>query len=276
MTQVHGSSAEVSGWVLLAATGLLLVAWHTARLLMLNDAAAVRWLRARSFDPSPNQVRDVYAHLRRLRLSRVVGALAMLVLAALSYWLVEVPIGVVSAPYLLSTLVAEVLAPRPRAPRERIASLQHRPAGYFAPRAAVLACRSLLLLGVLLTAVGLLTHGAGRELVAVHLAGTVAVLLLFERCLRVISARGLPQAWSDVQLDTAMRVADSRLACAATLVYGTVGLSLAIAYSHASDTVVTRIALDALMALGQPALLIAVILLVSPQRSWYPPREGHA
>jgi hypothetical protein len=266
----------VSGWVLIGATGLLLVAWHLLRLVQLNDAAAQRWLRARSFDPTPNQVRDVRAHLRRLRVSRVVGALVMLLLAGLSYWLAEVPIGVVSAPYLMSTLVAEVLAPRPRTPRERAASLAPRPAGYFAPRRAVVAGRVVLVLGTVLSAVALTRHGETRALAAVHLAGTVAVLLLFERCLRVISDRGLPQASSDAQVDTALRVADSRLACAAALVYGAVGLSLAIAYSHVAAWHPAGLVLDALLAVGQPALLVAVVLLVSPQRSWYPPPEGPA
>jgi hypothetical protein len=73
-------------------------------------------------------------------------------------------------------------------------------------------------------------------------------------------------------------VADSRQATASALLYGFLGvlLALGVADLGPSGPDGWGLVLSQVLNLGLMAVLIAVVLLVSPQSSWQPPHQGSA
>lgn len=268
ITQQTGLIASYDvAWVY-PAVAVGLVVLHGVRAVLVSDAPAERWLAARGLGADARAVREVRGYLTRLRTARCLGSLAFLGLALVSLAVLEIPIGVISGPYLLSVLGAELLAPLPRQGRERVASLERRPSSYFAPRAAVRTVRVLLVSGILLAAVSTLLDRPVEALV--HLALLVLGAATFEGCLRTIATRGLPLATADLARDTAVRVASSRTTTAAALFFASFGLvwSISLASSSAAAGGWLAFVLNLLVTLGVPSTVAVVIWLVQPVPSW--------
>lgn len=272
---IRGTSSgfEVAGpWVLVVVAGSL-IGFHLLRALAVDDGSATRWLAARSLEESPRAIAETRAHLRRLRVTRAWGAVLFLALSGLAAAFFQLPIGVLSAPYLIAVLGAELLAPRPRQGRTRTASLLRRPADFFAPRLAVRAARLLFLLAVSLsTAALVLGHGPGQAKAALHLGLLLLGAATFESCLRVISRRGLPAATEDLRRDSALRVASSRSCTAAALTFSGAGAlyAAALLVRTQPDAWSGRIVLNQVGGWCVMALLVAVIRVAQPVFSWQP------
>jgi hypothetical protein len=262
--------AVISGAWLYPAVAVALVAVHGVRVLQVKEALAVRWLTTRGFQPNARAVHEVQSYLRRLRIARLVGAAVFLVLGVLSVAAFQIPLGVLSGPYLLAVLGAELHTPRPRRGRARAATLVRRPADYFAPRRAVLTVRALLVVGSVISAIVAVQPHPVKG--AVHLAVLLAGALIYESCLRVIATRGLPLATGDLQRDTAIRVASSHTSTAAALSFASFGTVYAASlFAHDQSTHwVGRPIVNQLMTWGTIATLAGVIWLLQPVTAWKP------
>lgn len=273
LAAVHGASGQVtlnaSAWIYPVIAGCL-VLLHGTRRLLVRDELAERWLLTRGFATEPRGVSDIKAYLARLRTARFIGSLVFLVLGVMSSALFSIPIGVVSGPYLLSVLGAELLTPQPRQGRERKASLQAREAGFYAPRRAVMAVRILFAAGLIVAGIAALAFDTTEGLV--HMALLVVGAGAYETCLRTISSRGLPTASVDLARDTAVRVASSRTTTAAGVSFAAFGAmySLVLAVHNTAPGWWGRPIANQVLTLTLPAVIAAVIWLLQPVRSWHP------
>ena len=276
MSLIHAATsfqgtALVSGGNFYPAIAIGLALVHGIRALTVSDARAAHWLSDRGFLPETRDIAFIRGYLLRLRVARFVGALMFLALAVLSLALFQIPIGVLSAPYLLSVLGAELMSPNPRQGRERVATLQRRPADFFAPRRAVTAVRVLLIVGIAVSAGGVLFNQ--QAIRWVHLALLVLGAAIYESCLRVISRRGLPSAERDVESDTAVRVASSRTATAAALGFAAFGaaFALVLVVHDQPQHWPGRWVVSQALTWGGLGAMATVFSLLQPVRFWRPP-----
>src|SRR5689334_22806914 len=142
--EMHGASFTVGPWVVVPVVGVVLIVSHAVVAVRTRSETADRWLRSRNLVGAERHVLEVRDHLRRKAWSRVAATALALGVALLLLAVAEASIGLLSLPYLTATLLAQLLASSPRAPRERFASLERRQQGFFAPRWAVVTVRALL------------------------------------------------------------------------------------------------------------------------------------
>jgi hypothetical protein len=270
---VSGQAHMVPAAVTFAVAAGVPLIIHLVRAVRLRDASAVGWLRRRGLADDPRCVELTLQYLLRLRWSRVISTVVMLVVCGVAILLSSTWVSFVSLPILLSVLVAEALAPDPRRGRLRTASLDRRARSFFAPLMPLRLARACIGAAALLSFVSAaletfphvsapLTHGA------VMVAGGLAL----EACLRSVSTRALPDRNPDLALDTAMRVASARTASAAALVFGVLGLFLAVSFAQFSlgHAGTWRYVLGQLMGLSVLAAVGVAIALVQPLTSWRP------
>jgi hypothetical protein len=274
MTSIHGSSTVHS----YSAAVPLLVAWvglmsvHLVRAFAARPEAATRWAAARSLTLTPRLHADLLTYLGRLRWGRlwctvVVGAVTVsLVLAS------HPPISFLGLPLIMAVVIVELLTPQPRLSRVRVASLEHRPRSYFAPRRALRVVRLLLGTAVALSGIGVTPLGSSwaHEQALVHLLSLAVGWGLLEYGLARLSRRGLCDRTEDAALDCAMRVADARSLTATGLLFGTWGLLLSLAPFPGIHAATPAMLLSSLSGLLLPAAGAWAIALWQPLPSWSP------
>jgi hypothetical protein len=274
MTSVHGPAVVHQISVLLpmlvALLGLLAV--HVCRALSVRHETAGRWAAARSLTLTPRLRDDLFAYLRRLRWGRVwctalVGVVAVaLVVAA------QPPISFLGLPLMMAVVIVELLAPQPRRGRTRVASLQHRPRSFFAPKRALLVVRLLLGAAIALSTFGLTplgtTYAHGQSLV--HLLSLIVGWGLLEYGLARLTDRGLSDRTDDAALDCAMRVADARSLTATGLVFGNWGLFLSLGAVPIMHTATAAMMLSPVSGILLPLVAVWAITLWQPLPSWSP------
>jgi hypothetical protein len=253
------------------ALGCVLLVVYVIRALMLNEKAARRWLAARGLVSDERNLAVVRRYLWRLRWSRVAATLIFVALGALSAWALHWPLGFVTTPYLLCILIAESLSPAPRRGRVRSASMQRRSRSYFAPVYALAWARCALWSGAVLglTAPFLSTQSAHHLGAAVtHGALMLVAAIGLEVALDRLTRRALPDRTLDLQIDTALRVASARIATAAGLGGGMVGLLLSV--GMAGQRLPASMVTGQVITLSMMAAAGVVIALLLPLRSWHP------
>jgi len=275
MTVTHEGSLQVvlSAWMTVSLVGGALVLWHAVRAARTDEAGVRAWMRVRGLGALPRHVDEVGGHLRSIRWSRAAATAVALAVSLAVLALAGTSTGVATLPVLVASLFGQLVTEPPRRPRHRVAALGRREPGYFAPRAAVLAARALLLGGVALTAAGLVQpmSSAYRTQALVHLASCVVGLVAFELALRAISLRALPQASDDLAVACALRVADSRAAAAAGLLFGAFGTLMGLGFGVRADLAgPLGYAVNQLVTLGMVAALVGAAVVASPQTSWRP------
>lgn len=255
----------------LAVLGAGLAAVYVVRALSVRRRSAERWLSARGLVVDERMVDVVRRYLLRLRWARVAATVLFVVLSAVSVRYLNWPLGFVCTPYLICVLVAESLSPAPRRGRLRVAMVQRRGRSYFAPWFALGWARATLWLGGLLAlSVPWLPgrHIFGDRVALMHGGLMVAAALSLELALDRITRRALPDRTVDLEVDTAIRVASARLATAAGVLGGSIGLLLSLALiGH--QLPYPGVALQLLNLLLMAAIGLALSLLV-PLRMWRP------
>ncbi|MCU1673245.1 MAG: hypothetical protein JWN77_1358 [Frankiales bacterium] len=270
---VHGTASAVPLLSLLPVVGGGLLLLHVVRATRVSPATAAAWLRQRNLPQDQRTALAVEAYLRRLRWSRVWSTGLLIAVCAVSLFASAGWISFVSLPFLLSILAAEALAPAPRRGRVRVASLVQRPRSFFAPRLALTASRLAIAVGAGLSAVGALVRESSAA--AVHGLVLLTGLLALELSLHKTVSRALPDRQPDLSVDTAMRVASSRAATAAGLLFGMFGLAFALGAAGVSDLLGRSgsIVVGQTLTLTTLAALAVALNLVQPLASWSP-REG--
>jgi hypothetical protein len=269
-----GAAYELPWWLF----GIALIVIHLVRALIVNRRTAERWMQQRGLETDERSAEQVRRHLLRLRWSRVMAAVALVVICSLSLAWARTAISFLSLPFLLSVLVAETLAPEPRRARLRVAGLRRRPPSYFAPVRALVATRIALAVGVVLSfAAGVVSDERWQTSALVH--GTVLLVgaVALEVCLSRISSRALPDRQPDLSVDSALRVASARAATAAGLVFGSVGLMLAATFAAATGSgppSMSDLAIGQLAALAVLGAVAVALGLVQPLRSWHPREQA--
>ena len=274
---VHGTASAVSLLTVLPFIGGALLVLHVVRALRVSPAIASAWLQQRNLPQDQRTVLAVQAYLRRLRWSRVWSTALLIGVCAVSLLASAGWISFVSLPFLLSILVAEAFAPAPRRGRVRVALLVQRPRSFFAPRLALVAARIAIAVGAAMSLVGALVRDTSvlSTAAAVHGLVLLAGLVALELSLHTTVGRALPDRQPDLSVDTAMRVASSRAATAAGLMFGMFGLVFALGAVGVGDLLgrTASVVVGQTLMLATLAALAVALNLVQPLGSWSP-KEG--
>lgn len=285
MLSVHRQTVVHSGevhtlppWLALVLLGGGTILFHVVRAVRVDSAVAGQWVLRRGLPADPRCTDLVQRYLERLRWSRVVSTVMLVLGCAASFRLASAFISFASLPVLLSIVAAEVLAPDPRRGRLRVAALQRRPRSFFAPLPALTFVRVVLAAAIVLSlgaaTVGTWPHPAVPWVHAgVMLVGAAAL----EGALQRISVRALPDRQPDLAVDTAMRVASARSSTAAGLLFGVFGLFAALSLSGVFPLVHHRTAapvVGPVLNIALLGVLAVAITLIQPLASWKPRRTG--
>jgi hypothetical protein len=270
LVSVEGNSMSVPAFLALTGGSVLLV--HLARALVVSDATASRWLERRGLPADARSAAAVRSYVRRLRWSRLASTSLLIAACGIALSTGRFWVSFLSLPFLLSVLLAEVLAPEPRRGRLRFGLLERRPRDYVAPAPHARAVR----VGLGAAFVISVSAAAAYERLTVYLAAHAVVVVVgaaaYELGLARTAMRALPDRQPDLALDTAMRVASARTATAAALLFTTFGLLLPAAafLGELSPGVLSAMLGLAFYNLVPLAAMGCAVNLVQPLASWRP------